>query len=58
MYQLAQDDSGHWYVIPTERAHEFEMLCEHDDVEEFPAWAVRIGGAYSLVTFDSYRIGG
>lgn len=68
-YCLLRDDDCHWYVVPVERVAEFhrieQLLTDYwaGDAEssvpefaDFPDWAVRVGGAPSLVEFESYVI--
>lgn len=54
-FRLAQDNDGHWYVIPTEREEEWSAWCEIDPDDErawdVPEFARQVGGSYSLVSF-------
>jgi len=52
---LAQDNDGHWYLIPVDRRAEWEAWTNipSDDERswESPEWATAIGGSPSQVTF-------
>jgi hypothetical protein len=49
-FYLDQDDDSHWYVIPADRATDWEDWCD-SGAETVPEWAQRVGGAHTLVTF-------
>jgi hypothetical protein len=57
-YRLAQDNDSHWYVIPVDRAEEWEQWCEIDSDDERawtpPEFAWQVGGSYSLVEFSGW----
>lgn len=55
-YIVVQDESCHWYVIPSDKENEFNALAEDEETYSFPDWAVRVGGALSLVKFTGYTI--
>lgn len=59
-YRLAQDNDSHWYVIPVSRQQEWDNWTELDPEDarawNVPAFAQRVGGSYSLVTFSEPEI--
>lgn len=58
-YCLVQDESAHWYVIPVNRREDWYRFVESLDKDDCPVpdgWAVPVGGAPSLVTFEQYQI--
>lgn len=56
-YFMSMDGSGHWYVIPVARQHEWEEWTDipEDDERawEAPDFAKPVGGAPSCVTFSN-----
>ncbi len=56
-YIIVQDESCHWYVIPSDKGHEFDVLVDEYQDDAMPSWAVRINGPVSLVKFAEYTIG-
>lgn len=60
-YFLDQDQSSHWYVVPLSRQEEWQAWCNLDEDDEAswdePEYAVRVGGAYTLVTFTDPKVG-
>jgi hypothetical protein len=57
MFQIAQDDDGHLYVIPANRAKDFERWCWSEKVE-LPKWALCVNGPIGLVTFPEFDLRG
>ena len=55
-YVMAQDDDGHWYVIPEDKQAQFSAWVLTNGDEPQPDWALRVGGAPSLVRFRNYDI--
>ena len=59
-YTLTTDNDGHWYVIPVDKHKEWNTWLNIDPDDErswdAPDFAKSVGGAPSLVTFDSYEI--
>lgn len=53
-YRLAQDDSCHWYLIPADKATEWEDWAYSEEAElgDTPEWASRLNGYPGLVTFE------
>lgn len=55
---LRQDEDSHWYLVPADRAAEFESLCEKaypdDEYEEFNERfeSMRISGPQNLTFSD------
>ena len=43
-YQLVSDDSGHDYVIPSDKSDDWYDFDFEDDNFRLPPWAVRIEG--------------
>jgi hypothetical protein len=56
MFRLIQDESSHWYVIPADRAKDFEDWCFGDWTNPLPEYAKRVNGSYSLVEFSEFII--
>jgi hypothetical protein len=67
MYELFQDNDGHWFVIPSGKCEEtekyFERLYKYmdempddEDEPEEPEWLEEVGGSPSLVKFSNYVI--
>lgn len=56
-YFMAQDQSCHWYVIPIERAHDWEewVSIPEDDERAWdaPDFAKAVGGSPACVTFSN-----
>lgn len=57
-YILVEDDSCHWYVIPSDRESDWYAWEETEDAElgELPDYAVKVRGSPSLVVFKEYTI--
>lgn len=59
-FYLSQDNDGHWFVVPVEKEADWEQWLELDEDDETswntPEWVEMIGGSYTLVKFNSYRI--
>jgi hypothetical protein len=56
-YILVQDDSCHWYVIPSDREDDWNKFIEkEDDLGEIPDYAQSVGGSPSLIKFAEYII--
>ena len=57
-YQLANDDSGHWYVIPVSRASHWDKWIGGSEWEDgnVPPYAEAVGGSPTRVEFPEYRI--
>jgi len=55
---LAEDDDGHWYVIPRSRLKDFYNWLSSDEAEmgSQPDWAEMVGGSPSLVSFVEFEI--
>jgi hypothetical protein len=57
---LAQDNSGHWYVVPFVNRHEWHAWCDIPEDDErawtAPPFAQEVGGSPSRVTFLSPEI--
>ena len=53
---LAEDDDGHWYVIPRSRLKDFYNWLSSDESGIEPDWAKRVGGSPSLVSFVEFEI--
>jgi len=53
---LAEDDDGHWYVIPRSRLKDFYNWLSSDESGSEPDWAKRVGGSPSLVSFVGFEI--
>lgn len=54
-FTMAEDDDGHMYVIPVEKAEEFFELDQKGKLDEAD-WANPIGGSPLLVTFPHYEM--
>lgn len=56
-YFMTTDHDAHWYIVPTEKRMDWERWLDIDETEpaswEAPAFAKRIGGSPSLVTFTN-----
>jgi len=59
-YVLVQDQSCHWYVIPTDKKAEWFQWCESDESEDgiSPDWAYGFGGGPESVTFTNPEVYG
>lgn len=59
-YYLDSDGDGHWFVIPVSKRKEWAKWCELDSEDEAawtpPEFAKKVGGSYTLVTFESFKI--
>ena len=53
---LAQDNDGHWYVIPDDKNEEFYRWVDDEGNWDIPEYAKEVGGAPSLVKFTGFRI--
>jgi hypothetical protein len=58
-YVLVTDNDSHWYVIPAARQDHWDANAQNDFTGEegpgeIPDYAEPVGGAPSLVEFDSY----
>jgi hypothetical protein len=60
-YFLDRDNSGHWYVVPCDKAPEWHAWVEMDENDEaswdVPEFAQPVGGSHTLVSFMSPDIG-
>ena len=60
-YFLSQDNSSHWYVVPTSMRDDWEYWCNLPDDDEAswdaPDFARVVGGSPSLVKFSQFTIG-
>lgn len=56
---LVQDNSSHWYLIPTSRRAAWEAHCDLDEDDEagweHPEWAERVDGGPEGVHFENPR---
>ena len=57
-YILTQDEDCHWYVIPSNKATEWDKWCQSPNYgeEDLPKWAKEVGGSPTLVKFSNYII--
>ena len=59
-YYLDTDQSGHWYIVPIDRAHEWSEWQELDDDDpaawDAPEWAQMVGGAPQVVQFENPEV--
>ncbi len=57
-YILVLDNDSHWYVIPKSAEYQWNRWLESSGyvLDEIPYYATAVGGAPSLVVFDSYRL--
>lgn len=57
-YILVTDNDSHWYVIPKSAEHDWHRWCESSSYvdDDTPFYAEAVGGAPSLVVFDSYKL--
>lgn len=56
-FQLRQDDSCHWYVVPVEQGDAFAAWSEggYEDSPDPPEGCEQVGGWPGLVTFTDPR---
>ncbi len=55
-FRIVADDSGHDYVIPSDKAEEWDAFLSGDvDTWDVPEWAIRIDGG--PLVFQVWRIG-
>jgi hypothetical protein len=56
-YRLVSDDDGHKFIIPADKATEWDEFVE--DPESFdwtpPEWAQELGCHYSTYTFTDWK---
>lgn len=57
-YCLVNDESGHWYVCPAERAEEADDIFCSGDGDEVPNWLHQVNGHPNNVTFSAPEIFG
>lgn len=60
-YCLVPDESGHWYVIPADRADDYDALLYPEGEFDWDAWEDALGdwikevdGPQSI-TFENYK---
>lgn len=58
MYVIANDDSGHYYVIPKDQTDNWNKWIgtEAWNLGILPWYAVAINGSYARVSFNEYEI--
>lgn len=58
-YHLDTDNSGHWYIIPTDKRKDWDKFVNLDEnnTESWntPKWAKPINGAPQEISFDKYE---
>jgi hypothetical protein len=56
-YQLANDDSGHWYVIPAAREGHWDNWLGGSEWADglVPMYAEAVGGSPTRVQFTEYQ---
>jgi hypothetical protein len=59
-YFLDRDNDGHWYLVPADKRDEWDAWTDLDPDDEaswdVPEWAMSLGYAPSLVTFENVRL--
>lgn len=57
-FMLVQDDSSHWYVIPTATLAHWTAWLDSDSAQlgDVPDYAEQVGGSPALVQFTEYKI--
>jgi hypothetical protein len=54
-YTLVTDDAGNRYIIPLDKAGEWDTFLDWVDQYDVPAWATFVDGG--IVIFKEYRVG-
>ena len=55
MYCLAHNESGDWFVIPADKAQDWENWLYSENCDDVPEYATYIGGYPNLIKFDRWE---
>lgn len=59
-FHLDRDNDSHWYVVPVDKAGDWEdwLSLGDDDPRSWdaPDWAYRIGGSPTLIHFKDWKV--
>lgn len=56
-YYIDEDGDGCYYVIPVDKAKEWNALVDEDEDFDAPAWAIPIPGGITRVVFREWQVG-